>query len=403
MIKCKNFGKSYNVSFSQCPLWGTLNSVLHKPSPSFAQFDKISLEGRDIEKISQGPDNEVTTVVSFHVPFLLHLHNGTYEMKYGSKWIVFEVQRFNEPSELVQKILGVKMIFPKNAEIPDDRFGRLAHSHIAVFIPYRILDDIDTSVYQCPKCGTELVSTPTVCSSCGATFTQKEAEKPTHSIIKITAIKYFNRFLEAYRFYSQEYYIEPVKNTDVISFQCDYVIKGRTYSGYKYFVDTGSGGIKGGDACILSDDTHNNLRNFLKQGSPIEIQERLLGNSKNHLLTQEYPLAIIEAVSALEIVLSDFIRTECKMADIDDKKIEQFIRDVGVMGQVKVVLKVLTKNKPQLDDPTFLECESAITLRNSVVHRGLLELDPKDVKKKIVSIERMLRYVQSIQSKQACL
>jgi hypothetical protein len=227
----------------------------------------------------------------------------------------------------------------------------------------------------------------------------EEARKPNHSIIKLTALKYFNRFLESYRFYSKEYHIEPIKDTDIIHFQCDYMINRRTVSGYNYLVDTGSGGIKSGSAFLLSNDIHKQLRSFLMKGNPIEIEELLLCNSKNHLLTQEYPIAIIEAVSALEITLSEFIRTECKVAGIGDDKVEKFIQDVGVSGQVKVVLKLLTKGKPQLDDTAFSECEGAITLRNNVVHKGFINLGAKDIKQKIISIEKMLRYVQSTKNK----
>lgn len=399
MIQCKNCGTSYNVTFSQCPMCGKPNPTFQKPSQPSMIIDKVAFTQGNIKQIEQTPENEVTTIVSFHIPFLLHLVDGTYEMKYGKKWIVIQLTRVNEPPEYTRKFFGIGMKFPKNAEIPKDRFGRLAHSHVTVFIPERILDDHNNFVYECPKCGTELSSSSTACPLCEATFTLEEAKKPAHSIIKLTALKYFNRFLELYRFYSREYHIEPIKDADIISFQCDYMIKGRTVSGYKYVVDTGSGGIKSGSAFLLSDDIHKQLRGFLMQGNPIEIEELLLCNSKNHLLTQEYPIAIIEAVSALETTLSEFIRTECEIASIGDEKVEKFIHDVGVSGQVKVVLKLLTKGKPQLDDTVFSECEGAITLRNNVVHKGFLDLSSKDVKQKIISIERMLRYVQSIQSR----
>jgi len=358
-------------------------------------FDKIALTSGNLKEVEEMAENDVTTIVSFHIPFLLHLLDGAYEMKYGDRWIGFQLARVNESAEYTSKFLGIRMKLPSDAEIPKDRFGRLAHTHVTVHIPYRIIDDKDVFAHECPVCGTELASPTTTCSLCGATFAEEKARKPGHSIIKKTAIRLFNIFLEAYRFYSREYHIEPIKNADIVSFECDYMSKGKQYPGYKYLVDTGSGGVKSGSAFILPDRIHDQFRDFLKQGRQIEIQELLLCNSKNHLLAEEYPLVLIEAVSALEIVLSNFIRKESKIADIGPEALKKFIHDVGVSGEAKVVLRLLTRGKAQLDDDVYEDCEGAITLRNKVIHEGFLQLDPADIKRRLTSIEKMLRYVQT--------
>jgi predicted RNA-binding Zn-ribbon protein involved in translation (DUF1610 family) len=354
------------------------------------------LTGKDLEQVEQMADNEINTIVSFHIPFLLHLLDGAYEMKRNDHWIAFQLARVNEPTATTSKFFGIRMEFPPDAEIPKDRFGRLAHTYVTVHIPYRILDDKDALVYECPECGTELTSPSKICSLCGATFTEEKARKPGHSVIKRTAIRLFNIFLEAYRFYSKEYHIEPIKNADIVSFDCDYMSKGKLYHGYKYLVDTGSGGVKTGSAFIIPDRIHDELRDFLKQGRQIEIQELLLCNSKNHLLAEEYPLVLIEAVSALEIVLSDFIRKEGKIAGISQDALKKFVRDVGVSGEVKVVLKLLTRGKAQLANDIYEDCEGAITLRNNVIHQGFLQLDPIDIKRRLISIEKMMQYAQKI-------
>jgi len=361
-------------------------------------IDKVMFGGKDLKQIEQMAENEVTTVISFHIPFLLHLLDGVYEMKYNNRWIAFQLSRVNESPEYTRKFFGIETRFPRDAEIPKDRFGRLAHTHVTVYIPYRILDDKDTFVYECPECGIELTSSSTMCSLCGATFAEEKAKKPGHSIIKRSAIKLLNIFLEAYRFYSKEYHIEPIKNADIVSFECDYMSRGKHYSGYKYIIDTGSGGVKSGSAFILPNDIHDELRDFLKQDRPIEIHELLLCSSKNHLLTEEYPLVLIEAVSSLEIVISNFIRKESKSAGISLKAVKKFIHDVGVSGEVKVVLKLLTRGKAQLDDDIYKDCEGAITLRNKVIHAGFLKLDPTDIKRRFISIEKMLRYIQALLS-----
>jgi hypothetical protein len=149
MIQCENCGKRYNVSFSQCPICGKPNPIFQKPSTQSMIVDKMVLTHGNIKQIEQTPEKEVTTVVSFSIPFLLHLIDGTYEMKYGKKLIAIELSRVNSLPEFTRKLFGIDMIFPKNAEIPNDRFGRLAHSHVTVFIPDRILDDPNNFVHEC--------------------------------------------------------------------------------------------------------------------------------------------------------------------------------------------------------------------------------------------------------------
>lgn len=399
MIRCKTCGTSYNETLAYCPVCGTRNPSYLPLKKGVLSIDKFSLVGKDLEQIKKMPIRKVTTVVSFHIPFLLHLVDGNYEMKEDNQWIVFQLTRVNEPPEHTRKLFGgIKMQFPPNPEIPKDRLGRLAHTHVSVFIPYKIMDDPNTFSFECPKCGIEISSTSRTCSLCGAKFTQDEAKKSAHSVIKRTAISLFNKFLEAYRFYSREYHIEPIKNPDIVSFECNYMRRGKKYIGYRYLFDIL---IESGDAFILDDSVHEELRDFLKNGKQIEIEERLLCNSKNHLTTEEHPIALLEAVSALEIVLSAFIRKESSNAGIGKKAVEKFIRNVGVSGHVKVILKLLTKAEEQLPNHIYSSCEGAITLRNKVVHKGLLKLDPADVKRRIVSIEIMIRYVQSIKQKHA--
>lgn len=343
--------------------------------------------------------NDVTTVVSFHIPFLVHLVDGSYEMKKDNHWIVFQLKRVNETAENTRKFFGVGMEFPQDAEIPKDRFGRLAHTLVSVFIPYRIMDDSKNLVLECPKCGIEISSTSTTCPVCEAKFTTDVSKIPAHSTIKKTAITLLNQFLEVYRFFSNEYHIEPIRSSDIVSFECDYMHGSKTYTGYKYLVDTGSGGIKSGAAFVLDDHIHAEFRDFLKTGKQIEIQEQLLCSAKNRLSTEAYPLALIEAVSALDVILSAFIRKAGSTAGIGKEAIGKFIHDVGVSGRVKVVLKLLTKGEEQLADEIYSESEGAITLRNKVIHEGFLNLDPTDVKRKVISIEKMIRYVEAISEK----
>jgi len=97
MLRCRTCGTNYNVTFTQCPFCGTQNPRFVRLKKPKLVIDKLSLCGKDLDAVEEMHANKVTTAVSFHIPFLLHLVNGAYEMKHNKYWVTFQLERVNEP------------------------------------------------------------------------------------------------------------------------------------------------------------------------------------------------------------------------------------------------------------------------------------------------------------------
>lgn len=120
MIRCRTCATSYNETFTQCPVCGTRNPIYTSLKKSVFIIDKLSFKGKNLEQVEKMPASEVSTVVSFHIPFLLHLVDGSYEMRDDSRWIAFQLARKYETPEFTRRFFGIELQVPKNAEIPKD-------------------------------------------------------------------------------------------------------------------------------------------------------------------------------------------------------------------------------------------------------------------------------------------
>jgi len=113
-------------------------------------------------------------------------------------------------------------------------------------------------------------------------------------------------------------------------------------------------------------------------------------------LQEDFRLAIIEAVTALEIVLYGFIRKQGEKLGMPSKILEMYIigpKGVGLTGNINVVLKELTKDLEQIDVETIRKCKGAIKIRNKILHKGLREVSSTDTEKRIIAIEKMIAYL----------
>jgi len=119
-------------------------------------------------------------------------------------------------------------------------------------------------------------------------------------------------------------------------------------------------------------------------------------NSKDACLQEDFRLAIIEAVTALEIVLYRFIRIQSEKLGISEKELKDAIIDVGLKGNISVILKMLTKGLEQIEVEIIRTCKGAIKIRNKILHEGLREVSSTDTEKRIIAIEKMIAYLKRL-------
>lgn len=162
-------------------------------------------------------------------------------------------------------------------------------------------------------------------------------------------------------------------------------------------IDTGVGGIRiGGIPFQVKDEKLDELREMLSKELPLDASKILLLNSKDACLQEDFRLAIIEGVAALEMILYNFIKVQGKNLDIAEKELEDFIVKVGLTGNVTIVMKALSKDSEQIDEDTLRKCRGAIRIRNKILHEGLMDVGSTDTEERILAIEKMIDYLQRI-------
>jgi len=128
----------------------------------------------------------------------------------------------------------------------------------------------------------------------------------------------------------------------------------------------------------------------------MDISKILLMNAKDAVLLEDFRLATLEAVTALETVLYRLIQERGEKIGISKEKLEDFIVKVGLTGNVEVVLKMLTEGLEQIDTDILELCKGAITTRNNILHEGLMDVPATETEKRILGIEKMILYLQKL-------
>lgn len=138
-------------------------------------------------------------------------------------------------------------------------------------------------------------------------------------------------------------------------------------------------------------EEHNQVQTLLSDGAP--LFKVFLAEARKELYHFNLLHAHLNAVIALEIRVSETIRRIGEIKGIETSSISQFIKDVGLTGNIKTTLKLISPDStvyPQ--DEVFERCKSAITFRNKIMHEGKRDLSLGEVEKSLENIEIMVDF-----------
>jgi hypothetical protein len=313
------------------------------------------------------PEN-AHTVFDFTLPFAIPVPNGLYEI-YDNK------QRIDVVIKRVQKTESLQPVAPEGyVQMQNDKYGRTSFSKVSMNFPRKIPLDADGRL--------PLFLGPVIPRKIG----------------KEIVVKILNRFIDTVRYTTETFWVEHVTYQDLLSFSAYYFDGKNKYIGNLTLIDTGIGGMRAGngEAFALSDEKLEKLKNGLKNEAPLDSSAMLLLNAKEACLEENHRLAVIEAVAGLEVILYNFINVQGKILGLPKKDLDNFIMKVGLTGNIKLVLKMMAQGLEQVDDGVLNECTGTITVRNHIMHRGLLEVQPTETENRIVAIEKMVSYLKLI-------
>ncbi|MDP1760558.1 MAG: hypothetical protein Q8L01_03920, partial [Candidatus Woesebacteria bacterium] len=77
-----------------------------------------------------------------------------------------------------------------------------------------------------------------------------------------------------------------------------------------------------------------------------------------------------------------------------DSDIKEYIKNIGITGNIKVTVKMLIeKNLPS--DDIFEKCKSGISIRNKIVHEGREYVNNNEAKDTFGSNKSMIEFLMS--------
>lgn len=307
------------------------------------------------------------TIFEFDLPYAIPVPDGLYQIKIGSRTGTLSIKRVQR-----QNVAGFSGT--GNIQLRFDKYGKSSYSKIQLTLPWIVN-------FQ------EQGRTPILLEKVPPRLKAKE-----------TVIRVLNRFIETVRYVTKEYWVEPARYQDILAYEAFYLDGKKKHPARLTLIDTGIGGIGigTGHPFQMNKDAIEQLTDLLKNDGALDASRIFILDSKDACLQEDYRLATIEAVTALEIVLYKFIRKQGGKLGIAKGTLRNFIKETGLTGNISVVLKMLTQGLEQIDDEIINRCKGAITIRNKILHEGLRDVYSTDTEKRIIEIEKMLDYLSRL-------
>ncbi len=251
----------------------------------------------------------------------------------------------------VETIPNRRTQFSKNIEVVRDRWGIDAHSDVEIHTD-KTFDDND------------------------------EAE--------VFALKLINDLIKRYRYYDKDA-VHLVSLTREDLFGLNIFSNGHGVMSISF---------AGGMTVVLPQrnlEISDKIQQSIAKKETIPLWEELSLNSRQYLYQVEYRHSILESIIALELVISEFIRKKCHDKGVSTAEAKNYIKDIGLTGNIKVTLKLLLENNELPDQKVIEKCKASITIRNKIVHEGrkeVSEIEAQDsLKYARILIQFLLKYL----------
>ncbi len=142
-----------------------------------------------------------------------------------------------------------------------------------------------------------------------------------------------------------------------------------------------------------SGEDHEAIQRILDTGIPIPAA--FLADAKGYLHRYDPVHSLLSAVIALDVSVSNAIRRLATTKGIPAGDISRFIIDVGLSGNIKTTLRLVTEAALP-EDTVFASCKGAITTRNAVMHEGRRSVVAAQVATWLPDIEKMIAFCESL-------
>jgi len=145
----------------------------------------------------------------------------------------------------------------------------------------------------------------------------------------------------------------------------------------------------------IEDGEYSEIRRLAESTNLIleRSYDEILLQAKSFFDQENFRMALLEAVIALEIVVSSIISRIATEKGISEVDSDHFIDRVGLYENIKIVLKLLVLESLPGEE-VVTHCKGAITIRNKIVHKARLSVTQREAQDAIANIETFITQVQ---------
>lgn len=207
-------------------------------------------------------------------------------------------------------------------------------------------------------------------------------------------LKYLNTFLDQYRFVTKR---SAIKNyTDLTDFIPPVTAKtSKDVFGEESFVSEMNFFARGLTTALddRSEEDHLRLQEYLNNNIP--LHEKFMIDAERDFHYGNFLHSIINGVISLEIIIAELFGLLSDKTNISKEVRSDFIKNVGIYLNLAFTLKLVSNIALMPDDKVFENCQSAISIRNKIVHQGKRDIGKNDVETYLSSIKEMTQYCQN--------
>lgn len=307
------------------------------------------------------PPNCTHYIFTFTIPYAIPINNGIYKIIIGDLLADLSIWRIQKRN-IGEWIVGGD--FPVQMSI--DKYGLFSFSYIEIKIP------IEFELFKK-----------------GRRFNFFKGV-PSRIKDKEVILQFLNRFIEVVKTVTEEYWIEPVRYHDILSYTVSYWDGKKRYRAGYVTLEQGVGDIK----FVLPSQNVNKdeisiISNILENEDEVDLSKLFYLNAKDAFLQEDYRLALVEAITSFEIILYKFIKKH--HVEIRVKNVEDYIRNKGLKKKFERILYFLKLKNSSIEDKTIKNIMKAIEHRNQILHEGYRKISPSECELELFSLEEIIK------------
>ena len=302
------------------------------------------------------------SILEFDLPFLINLPDDHYYVKYAG--LDVEVRLRHVPVSSPGRGLQPGVAFSPDAHIIGDRWGRLAYTKLNIVFNHEIYVKFHILI---------------------------------HTYLLQKSVELVRRILEVCRIVTGDHYIHDITGADIMTYNIShYDLNGNKMPGdLTGFLGSGVTLTTGG-ADNISADKLDVIKDMLEKDTKIPLNQELLLNAGDYYFYGNYKVAVIEAETAFEIFIHEFVSKHYRSKHKPENDIKNILEQTGFKNLLIDHIRILSKfdfaNSTQYSNWE----KNTYELRNKIVHQGKKDVSADGSLKAISTVSGTISFLNNL-------